>query len=166
MGKTEILMMLSLKAMNTAYLSIYWNCLLFHSAMLCSFQCTHFSCLLSDVSPKFFLLWMAWQIVFYYFNFQLFFSKFPFFKKTFFLLDCSWFTVLCWFPRYSRVIQLYMYMCLFFFRFFPYRSSQNIKQNFLCYTVGPCWLSILYIVVCICQFHTSNLSFLPIFPLW
>ena len=62
--------------MNIRYFST--SHLKFLSYMLCSFQCTHFSCLLSDVSPKFFLLWMAWQIVFYYFNFQLFFSKFPF----------------------------------------------------------------------------------------
>ena len=69
------------------------------------------------------------------------FSKFTFLKKLFLYwtvvdLQCC--------VGFSKVIQLYMYMCLFFFRFFPYRSAQNIEQNSLCYTVGPCWLSILY----------------------
>ena len=31
---------------------------------------------------------------------------------------------------------------LFFKILFPYRSLQNIEQNSLCYTVGPCWFSI------------------------
>ena len=33
---------------------------------------------------------------------------------------------------------------------FPISLLQNIDYSSLCYTVGPCWLSILYIVVCIC----------------
>ena len=24
----------------------------------------------------------------------------------------------------------------------------------MCYVVGPCWLSVLYIIVCICKSHT------------
>ena len=42
---------------------------------------------------------------------------------------------------------------------FPIRLLQNIKQSSLCSTVGPCWLSILYIVylyiymcVCVCVY--------------
>ena len=31
---------------------------------------------------------------------------------------------------------------------FPVRLLQNIEQNSLCYTAGPCWLSILNIAVC------------------
>ena len=42
---------------------------------------------------------------------------------------------------------------------FPYRSLQSIEQSSLCYTVGPHQLSILYIVVCICQSQSPNLSF-------
>ena len=29
-----------------------------------------------------------------------------------------------------------------------YRLLQDIEYSSLCYTVGPCWLSVLYIVVC------------------
>ena len=32
--------------------------------------------------------------------------------------------------------------------FSPFRLLQNIEQHFLCYTLGPCWLSILNTVVC------------------
>ena len=40
---------------------------------------------------------------------------------------------------------------IYFFQIlFPYRLLQNIEYSSLCYTVGPCWLSILYIVVHIC----------------
>ena len=34
---------------------------------------------------------------------------------------------------------------------FPFRLLQIIEQSSLCYTVRPCWLSILNIAVCICQ---------------
>ena len=37
---------------------------------------------------------------------------------------------------------------------FPSRLPHNIKQSSLCYTVGPCWLSILSIVVCTCPSQT------------
>ena len=30
---------------------------------------------------------------------------------------------------------------------------QNIEQNFLCYTVGPCWLSIIVTWYCVCTFN-------------
>ena len=41
---------------------------------------------------------------------------------------------------------------------FPFRLLQNTEQSSLCYTVGPCWLSILNIAVCTCQSQTANLS--------
>ena len=31
---------------------------------------------------------------------------------------------------------------------FPFRLLQNIEQSPLCYTIGPCWLSVLNIAVC------------------
>ena len=34
---------------------------------------------------------------------------------------------------------------------FPYRLCHSDEQSCLCYTVGPYQLSVLYIVVCICQ---------------
>ena len=46
---------------------------------------------------------------------------------------------------------------------FPFRLLDNIEQSSLCYTVGPCWLSILNVAVCTCQSPTFNV-FLP-FPL-
>ena len=52
-----------------------------------------------------------------------------------------------------------------FFRFFSlYRLLQNIEYSSLCYTGGPYLLSILYIVVCICQSQTPNLSLLLLSP--
>ena len=58
----------------------------------------------------------------------------------------------------------FIYICIYFFQIlFPYRLLQNTKISFLCYTIGPCWLSILYIVVCICSEkamapHSSTLA--------
>ena len=33
---------------------------------------------------------------------------------------------------------------------FPYQLLQNTEYGSICYTVGPCWLSILYVVICVC----------------
>ena len=54
---------------------------------------------------------------------------------------------------YNKVIQLfththththtYIYIYILFQAQFPYRLLQNIEYISLCYTVGPCWLSIL-----------------------
>ena len=75
-------------------------------------------------------------------------------------------TELC---QFQATIQLYIYICsfsyafpLFFPYFIPRRLLQNIKCSSLCYTVGSCWLSILCIVVCICQSQAPNLSLLLI----
>ena len=42
------------------------------------------------------------------------------------------------------------YTYILFQIFFHYRLLQDIKYSSLCYTVGPCCLSVLYIIVCIC----------------
>ena len=43
----------------------------------------------------------------------------------------------------------YVYTCIYsFFSLFPYRPLQSTEQSSLGYIVGPCYLSILYIVVC------------------
>ena len=45
-------------------------------------------------------------------------------------------------------IYIYKYPLLFQI-LFPNRLLQSIEKSFLCYTLCPCWLSILYIAVCI-----------------
>ena len=53
---------------------------------------------------------------------------------------------------------IHMHISTLFQILFPYRSLESIEQSFLCYTVGPYLLSILYIIVCICQSRSPNLS--------
>ena len=36
----------------------------------------------------------------------------------------------------------------------PSRMPHNIEQSSVCYTVGPCWLSILNIAMCTCPSQT------------
>ena len=43
----------------------------------------------------------------------------------------------------------------------PSRLLHNIEQSSLCYTVGPCWLSILNVTVCICR-SQGGLPFHPL----
>ena len=59
------------------------------------------------------------------------------------------------------MIQLYIYMYLFFFKFFAHLSYYRILSSSLCYTIGPCWLYILNIAVCTCRSQTPNLSLPP-----
>ena len=66
--------------------------------------------------------------------------------------------MLCQFQVYSKVTQLYIYVYPLFFR-----PLQSTKQSSLCYTVGPYQLSVLRIVVCMCQSQSPSLS-LPPFP--
>ena len=40
-------------------------------------------------------------------------------------------------------------MYIFSYILFHYRLLQDTEYSSLCYTVGPCWLSTLYIVVSI-----------------
>ena len=69
----------------------------------------------------------------------------------FFKLKYSWFTMLCEFLIYRKVIH-------FFFRFFSITVYYKTLNSFLCYTLGPCCLSILYI------FLIPNSSFTPPLP--
>ena len=48
------------------------------------------------------------------------------------------------------------YAYLFFFRLFSHIDYYRVHGP-LCYTVGPCWLSISYTVVCVCPFQCPNL---------
>ena len=44
------------------------------------------------------------------------------------------------------------------FKILPFRLLQNVEQHSLCYTIDPCWLSVLHTVVCTCPSQTPNLS--------
>ena len=55
----------------------------------------------------------------------------------------------------------------FSFRFFFHIGYYSILNRVSSVnTIGPCWLSILYIVVGICRCQTLNFSLPPTFPLW
>ena len=56
----------------------------------------------------------------------------------------------------------YIYIYILFQILFPFKLLQSIEQSSLCYTVGPCWLSILNIAVGTCQSQTPGL-FLHLF---
>ena len=53
---------------------------------------------------------------------------------------------------------IHIHVSILFQILFPFRLLQNIEQSSLCYTVGPCWLSVLNIAIFTCQSHTPNLS--------
>ena len=52
---------------------------------------------------------------------------------------------------YSKVIQIWIHMYLFLFRFFCHLDYYRTLSKVTCAIVDPCWLSILNIVVCTCQ---------------
>ena len=49
---------------------------------------------------------------------------------------------------------IHIHVSILFQILFPFRLLHNIEQSSLCYTVGPCWLSMLNIAVCTCQSQT------------
>ena len=61
---------------------------------------------------------------------------------------------------------IHIHISILFLILFPYRLLQSIEYSSLCYTVGPCWLSILHILVCICQSQPPNSSLPFIFSPW
>ena len=67
------------------------------------------------------------------------------FFNFYFILEYNWLTML----KYMAKWFCYTYSCFysFFQSLLPFRLLQTIKQSSLCYTVGPCWLSILNIAV-------------------
>ena len=52
--------------------------------------------------------------------------------------------------RYAAKWFIYIYIYILFHILFRYRLLHDIECSSLFYTVGPCCLSILYIVVCVC----------------
>ena len=49
-----------------------------------------------------------------------------------------------------HILYLYVYMYILFHIHFHYDLSQESEYDSLGFTVGPCCLSILYIIVCLC----------------
>ena len=43
---------------------------------------------------------------------------------------------------------IHIHVSVLFKILFPFRLLHNIEQSSLCYTVGPCWLSILFMYSC------------------
>ena len=64
-------------------------------------------------------------------------------------------TVIC--TQLSIDTVTYTHVSILFQILFSFGVLQGIEQNSLCYIVDPCWLSILNIVVCICQSQMPNL---------
>ena len=94
---------------------------------------------------------------------KLFFLSFFFYL--YFLLECSSLTMLYLVQVNSEGTQPQVYMYPFFPELpFPSRLQHNVKQSFLCYTVGPCWFSILNIAVYTCRSQTPKLSLPLILP--
>ena len=94
----------------------------------------------------------------------VFFIFLIFIKKSFFIgvqLLCN--TVLVYTVQQSETA-IRIHISPLFQISFPFRSPQNIEQRSLCYTVGSHQLSVLYIVVYICQSQSPNSS-QPFFPL-
>ena len=68
----------------------------------------------------------------------------------FFFEKSYWSIVDLQFLLYSKVTQFYIYIFSFIFFSIMVCQSQDIEYSSLCYTVGPCCLSILYTIVCLC----------------
>ena len=70
---------------------------------------------------------------------------------SFFWFFLNWSTVdLQCCVNYCYTAKWFSYTYIFFQILFHYRLLQDIGYSSLCYAVGPCCLSILYPVVCIC----------------
>ena len=74
---------------------------------------------------------------------------------SFFLLNFCWFTMLCFrcTSKWFSYTHIYIYIR---FRFFSFIGYYKIFSIISCATVDSFWLSILYIVVCICSSQTPN----------
>ena len=59
---------------------------------------------------------------------------------------------------------IHIHVSILFQIVFHFRLLQNIGQSSLCYTVDPCWLSILNTAVWTCQSQTLSLSPTTSFP--
>ena len=99
---------------------------------------------LMSVYKNSYLLWSSTA------PFILSFLSFFFFWWKTFLLKYSWFSMLCYFLVYSKVIQPIYRLSFFFQILLHYNLLQGIEYSSLCYMVGPCCLSTLFIGVYVC----------------
>ena len=105
---------------------------------------------------QYWILYIQYQICILIFFWFFFIEGLGVFSKTFTEVQLIYNIVLV--PGVQQAVQFYIY---FIFQIlFLYSLFQDIEQSPLCSTVGPCYLSILYIVVCIFSFQTPNLSLL------
>ena len=83
---------------------------------------------------------------------EFYYSNFLLFKKNLFYIGVSLINniVLVSGVQQSDSV-IHIHVSILFQILFPFRLLQNIEQSSLCYTVGPCLLSILNIAVCVCQ---------------
>ena len=73
--------------------------------------------------------------------------------------------MLCSLQVYNKVIQLYIHVYILFRTLFHYRLLQDIEYSSLCCKVGPCGLSIFYVVTVYIVMPSSYFILSP-FPLW
>ena len=76
-------------------------------------------------------------------------------------MECGWLRKVCQFQVYSKVHPLHMAMYPFLSRFFSHVGYYAISRRFCSALVGPCCLSLSYIIMCICHSQPSDLSLLP-----
>ena len=81
------------------------------------------------------------------------------------IVDLEYFTFCCT-PKWFSYMYIFIYIYIFFLIFFNIMVKHLILRYYssLCYIVGPCCLSVLCIIVCICSSRTPNPS-LPQRPL-
>jgi len=87
------------------------------------------------------------------------------------LLKYSWFTMLCQSLLYSKVTQVYIHKYIFYIYIYIYIHIlfngllYDIEYSSLYCTLGPCFSSILNVIVCIYQSQVSSPSLpLPLSP--
>ena len=109
-------------------------------SLLCTFASVINGKFLSGTTTAFFLHFIRFLFLFFYWN----------------IVDLQCCVGFRYTAKWFSFIYIYIYIYIFRYIYilfqilFPYRLLQNIEYSYLCYTVGPCWLSISCIVLCIC----------------
>ena len=105
-------------------------------------------------------------------HFSMQWEKSTIFNKTFFIyfvLEYSWLTMLWlrWTAKWLSQNDSYTHMHVSILHQIPLpsRLPYSTELSSLCYTVGPCWLSILNIAVCTVHPKLPNYFFPASFPL-